>query len=219
MSLKFIEVKIPESIMQKYLEEKFKQDVKILKYERLGTGWHATGYKIDCMVKKKEHNIIIRTLRPEGFSHDYASDRAGTFLLAHELSKNVAKHTPSLDVGGYTKDGKLIFMGDCKEFFQIVELVEGKEYGKELMEIMERGSLTEEDRRKALLLSDYLVSIHKEKFEIKNEEDEAAAKSIYKRHLRDCICHGEMLMGVIDTYPEKLTFTNKKEFIKMVSDV
>ena len=214
MSLKFIEVKIEKKLMKAYLEKKFKQKIKIIEYKRLGTGWHGTGYLIRFKVKGKESRVVLRTLRPEGFSHDYFSDRAASFILQHELSKRVKNHLKSIDVGGYTAKGELVSIGDCKEFFQIVELVKGKEYVKDLLEIMKKGKLTKVDKDKALMLSNYLVELHKEKYNpaVSKSEKKALASSIYRRHLRDCVGHGEMLMGVIDTYPDKLTWTNRKEF-------
>lgn len=214
MSLKFIEVKISKKIMNAYLEKKFKQKVKILEYKRLGTGWHGTGYLIRFEVKGKEKAVVLRTLRPEGFSHDYFSDRASSFILQHELSKNVKNHLKSIDVGGYTAKGELVSVGECKEFFQVVELVKGKEYVKDLLEIMKKKGVTKEDKDKALMLSNYLVELHKEKYNpaVSKSEKKVLASSIYRRHLRDCIGHGEMLIGVIDTYPDKLTWTNRKEF-------
>lgn len=199
--------------MQKYLEKKFKSKVKILEYKKLGTGWHGTGYSVRFKLKGKENKVVLRTLRPEGFSHDYFSDRAASFIMQHELSK-IKNHIKSIDVGGYTPKGKLVSLGDCKEFFQIVEFVKGKEYLHDLLDIMKRGKLVKADKDKAVLLSNYLVWLHKEKYnpKVKKSEKKALASSIYRRHLRDCIGNGEMLMGVIDTYPDNLKWTNRKEF-------
>jgi len=40
------QIKIPRSVVQKYLEAKEGRPVKITKYEKLGSGWHGTGYKV-----------------------------------------------------------------------------------------------------------------------------------------------------------------------------
>lgn len=206
-----IEIKIPKGIMQKYLEKRENKKVGIIEYKRLGSGWHGTGYKIKYKTNGEEKIVILRTLRPEGFSHDYKADRAKVFILQHWLSKRVPKHIKSLDVGGYNKDGSLVSLADCEEFFQIVEVAKGKEYVEDLEEIKERG-LREEDKKKALLLSNYLVKLHKNKFKGKKE----LADSIYKRHLRDCVGNGEMLMGVLDTYPDKLDWTSKDEITEII---
>jgi len=207
------EIKIPRHIMQKYLEKIENKPIKIKTYKRLGSGWHGTGYSIVYIVGKKEKKVILRTIRPEGFSHDYKADRAKVFILQHELSKKIPLHIKSLDVGGYTKHGSLVSLGNCEEFFQIVEVAEGREYFDYINEIKERGKLSKEDRKKALLLSNYLVNLHKNKFRGKKE----IADSLYRRHLRDCVGGGEMLMGVLDTYPERLKWTNIKEITEIIT--
>ena len=199
-------------MMLRYLAEREQAPVKITKYKRLGTGWHGTGYEISYRVKKKAKTLILRTQRPVGFSHEYAADRARVFLLQHSLSKLVPKHMPSLDVGGYTPQGEMVSIGKCKEFFQIVEMATGQEYMKDLELIKQRGKLTPVDRRKALLLSDYLVALHKKRFRGERE----LARSIHRRHTRDAVGHGEMLMGVLDTYPDKVGWISKKELVDLV---
>jgi hypothetical protein len=207
-----LEVRIPKKFMQRYLKEREKAPVRIIKYKRLGAGWHGTGYEIVYLAKNRIKQVILRTQRPVGFSHEYAADRAKVFLLQHSLSKLVPKHIQSLDVGGYTPQGKLVSIGECKEFFQIVEKVTGREYMRDLEIIKQRGSLTPADRKKALFLSNYLVELHKKRF--KGPRD--LARSIHRRHTRDAVGHGEMLMGVLDTYPERVAWLSKKETINLV---
>lgn len=218
MSLEFIEVKIPQDIVKKYLEQKFSSRIDILEYKRLGTGWHGTGYKITFEANGKKQSIVLRTKRPEGFSHDYAADRIASFLIQHNLASKLPKHNKSIDVVGISKRG-LVSIGNCNEFFHVVELAEGKPYMGELYEIKKKNIVTDLDLEKTKILSDYLAEIHKIKFhnEIRGDNTTSLAKSIYRRHLRDCIGHGEMLIGVLDTYPDKLSWTNKREFAKIVN--
>lgn len=205
------EVRVPEKSMRRYLAEKEAASVRIIKYKRLGSGWHGAGYEVAYRVKGRLKNVILRVQRPLGFSHEYAADRARVFLLQHDLSRRVPRHVRSLDVGGLAKE-KLVSIGDCKEFFQIVEKVSGQEYMKDLKMIAKRGALTSADRRKALILSNYLVSLHKEKFKGAKE----LSRSIHRRHTRDAVGHGEMLMGVLDTYPDRVSWLPKKATMDLV---
>ena len=120
MSKRFKEIKIPKRRMARYLSSVEGRKIKILSYRRLGSGWHGTGYEVLYKAGKKRKDVILRTLRPGGFSHDYVSDRAGVFILQNELSKNIPKHIKSIDVGAFTGQGKLISVGKAAEFFQIV---------------------------------------------------------------------------------------------------
>jgi len=209
-----VQIKIPKSVVQKYLETKEGKAVKILQYEKLGSGWHGTGYKVKFAVKRKKgiKEIVIRTLLPANFSHDWISDRAKVFVLQHELAHGIPNHIESFDVSGYTKDNKLVSLGNVKEFFQVVEVAKGVSYSRDFQRIMESGKITGEDIRKAKVLSDYLVKLHGKKFKGSKEE----LRSIRRRHTRDALGHGEMMMGVIDTYPVHLSFTTKKKLTDLI---
>lgn len=198
---------ISKEAMQRYLQERFKKPVEIKSYERLGSGWHGSGYKIVFKIDNKEKEVVLRTIRSEGFSHDYAADRARAFLLQQQMAKDIPKHIKLWDVVSYPG---LKTIGDAEEFFQLVEVAHGSEYNEDCERIKKNG-LTEDDKKRALVLSDYLVELHKNKF----NGNESSAKSIYKRHLRDCVGHGEMLMGVFDTFPE-VEWTNKEEFAEII---
>jgi hypothetical protein len=208
-----MDIKIPKVKAKDFLEQKLGKKVKIIEYKKLGSGFHCVGYKIVYQAGKQRKTVVLRTITPVGFSHDYVSDRANVFVMQQRLSEIVPKHIKSIDVGGLTKYGKLVSLGDCKEFFQIVQEAKGGEYFKDLERIKSTGKLTADDKKRALSLSNYLVQLHKKKFNGSKE----SAKSIYKRHLRDCIGHGEMLMGVIDTYPDKVSWVNDNQIVKFVS--
>jgi aminoglycoside phosphotransferase family enzyme len=204
------QVQIPETVVQKYLEAKEGKKVKIVLYDKLGSGWHGTGYKIKFKVKSAKgkvnvKEIVVRTLMPEGFSHDFLADRAKVFVTQHEMSHHIPGHVRSYDVSGYSKDGELISIGDAKEFFQVVEVANGSSYSSDFSRIKESGKLEAGDLEKARFLAKYLAKLHSSKLKASEE----VTSSIRKRHLRDAIGHGEMLMGVVDTYPEGFKFITK----------
>lgn len=132
--------------------------------------------------------------------------------MQNEMFKNIPKHAKSIDVIGV--DEKIHPVGNAKEFYQIVEEASGIDYFNDFERIKKTGKISQEDRKKALILSNYLVNLHKKKFKGKK----AIADSIYKRHLRDTIGHGEMMLGVIDTYPaiKTLKWTNEKEISEII---
>jgi hypothetical protein len=209
------QVKIPESVVKKYLEAKEGSKVKILNYEKLGSGWHGTGYKVKFEVrsaKSEVKEIVLRTLMPEGFSHDFIADRAKVFVTQHEMAQNIPGHVRSYDVSGYTKSNELISIGDAVEFFQAVEVAEGCSYGADFQRIKDSGILQKDDLRKAKLLGEYLAKLHSKTFKGTKE----AEVSIRRRHSRDAIGHGEMMMGVIDTYPAGFTFISKDDLTEMI---
>ena len=226
-----IQIKIPRAVVQKYLEAKEGCPVKILEYEKLGSGWHGTGYKVKFKIltppriarhpspqsgegnKRGEvKEVVIRTLMPANFSHDWLSDRAKVFVLQHEVARLIPNHINSFDVSGYTKGNELVSLGDVKEFFQIVEVAKGISYSQDFRRIMESGKLADGDIKKAIVLSDYLVKLHSKKFKGSKEE----LRSIRRRHSRDALGHGEMMIGVVDTYPDNFSFITKEKLTYII---
>jgi aminoglycoside phosphotransferase (APT) family kinase protein len=165
----------------------------------LGAGVHGVGYSVAFEWKWKRKNIIIKSLFPKDFGHDYFSDRAQVLLLANKAYNMMPNHVRSLDVVGVGRS--MVSVGDCEEFFIVMEEAHGESYFKDLDRIKETNELTEEDRQKCIKLSDYLVEIHQEKYE---------NPALYRRRIRDTVGHGECIMGVLDTYPE-VAFTDNKE--------
>lgn len=205
-------MKIPEKALIKYLAAKEKLPVRIISYKKLGSGWHGAGHRLVYLTGRKIKEVIIRTQRPLGFSHEYPADQARVFLLQHQLSKLIPRHIRSIDVGGLSAKNEAITIGGCKAFFQVVEKANGIEYMDDLENILKRGKMIEGDREKALLLSDYLVRLHARKF----NGTANLARSIHRRHTRDAVGHGEMLMGVIDTYPDKLSWITGREMTAII---
>lgn len=216
--MKRVEIKVPKDVMQNYLSKILDKKVNITSYDRLGSGWHGTGYKVSYTDGAKKNTVILRTLRPDGFSHEYPADRARVFIHQHLHAKEVPKHIKSVDVGGFSSDGGLTSIGDCTEFFQLVEVAKGDEYIKDLEEIKKRGTLNDKHRKRIEILAKYLAGLHSTRFKKDDfgEDAEAIACSLYLRHTRDCVGQGEMLYGVLDTYPKGVDWTSDEEFAKII---
>lgn len=216
--MKQVEIKIPQDTMQNYLRKTVDKDIVIKQYDRLGSGWHGTGYKIVYEAGGETYTVILRTMRPDGFSHEYPSDRARVFIHQHLHAKELPSHIKSFDVGGFAEDGSLTSIGDANEFFQLVEVAEGSEYINDLENIKKAAKLSSKDKKRIDILAKYMADLHKSKFDKRlfGDDGESIAKSLYLRHTRDCIGQGEMLYGVLDTYPDGQTWTSDEEFAQII---
>jgi hypothetical protein len=210
------EITIEQKQIQKYLESYYKKKITISKYERLGSGWVAVGYKVKFTIDgKKTKQVAIRTLKPVDFSHDYSSDRASYFLLQHDTSKLIPNHIESYGVIGINSStGELTDVSQNSEFFQILEWASGEEYFNDLERIFNENTLSWNDIVRARQLGKYLAELHN--IEPKLEDD--VKKSLYKRHTRD-IVGSVFLMDVIDTYPEEINFITKAQLNDFVSAI
>ncbi|MGQ9542823.1 MAG: aminoglycoside phosphotransferase family protein [Candidatus Bathyarchaeia archaeon] len=196
--------------VEKYLGWLFKAPVKLLSIDKLGEGFHNAGFSITFNSGGAPRRVVMRIVRGDtGWGHDYLSDRCSVLLLQHRLAKAAPPGTCpiSYDVAALMPDGSIRSIGESIEFLHFLEEVPesaGEPYSIDLLNISERGELLEMDRLRAESIADYLADLHS----IKNPNP-----NLYMRHIRDLVGHGEMLMGVIDTYPdpENLNFTSRRE--------
>ncbi len=201
-------IMLDEESLKTYLESKLGGSIEIQDVVKLGEGFHNAGFLLKFKQDYKPKALVMRIVRGDtGWGHDYLSDRASVLLLQHMLYNSAPKGTciPSIDVVAVLKNGSLISIGDAVEFIQLVEpLTEehGRPYVEYLLELSRRGYLTHEDEDLCVRCVTYLTKLHSEKSNNRN---------LYVRHVRDLIGHGEMLMGVIDTYQDKLDFVSDEE--------
>ncbi|HDJ25841.1 MAG TPA: aminoglycoside phosphotransferase family protein, partial [Candidatus Bathyarchaeota archaeon] len=122
--------------VEEYLSKLFKREVELLKVGELGRelrpaeeelkGFgYGKPYLIVALVGGEEKEMVLETIKPSQFGHEYRSDRAAILLWQYEAFNKLPKHVRAIDVGAFTKDGKLMSLGGCGEFFLLVEKAEG----------------------------------------------------------------------------------------------
>ncbi|MEM0057552.1 MAG: phosphotransferase [Candidatus Bathyarchaeia archaeon] len=205
-----------EEALRQYLSSLYGGGVEICGVWRLGCekaegvkdlkGFgYGVPYVIEFRVGGEVKRVVLETMRPEGFGHDFASDRAQILLWQHSAFNKLPRHVRSVDVGAFTLNGKgLKSLGDCGEFFLLTEYVEGTLYHVDLDRIKATGEMTSLDEKRCLALSDYLVNIHSVKKE---------APWLYVRRIRELVGHGECIMGLLDSYPPELDFVRECDLI------
>ena len=115
--------------VEEYLLGVYKDGVKVLRVVPLGgeglkdlKGFgYGAPYSIEFSVDGEAKHVILETIRPGSFGHDYFSDRATVLRWQHSAFNtfnNLPKHVRSVDVGAFMSDGEsLRSLGDCREFF------------------------------------------------------------------------------------------------------
>ncbi|MEM3830235.1 MAG: phosphotransferase [Conexivisphaerales archaeon] len=212
-------IELSEEALREYLSSLYGCEVEILGFWKLGEekvegvgdlkGFgYGVPYVIEFRTKGDVKRVVLETLRPNGFGHDFPSDRAQVLLWQHSAFNKLNRHVRSIDVGAFTVDGKkLKSLGDTGEFFILTEFVEGVPYHCDLDRIKKTGSLTDLDEERCLALSDYLVEIHS----VKRKD----APQLYVRRLRDLLGHGEGIFGLADSYPSGLDYVNEKFLVEL----
>jgi len=196
--------------MERYLAGLFNSPTELVDLRKLGEGFHNAGFLLVVTVAGAERRLVMRIVRGDtGWGHDYLGDRCAVLLLQHKLFNTAPKESccRSFDVAGIQPDGSIVSIGNTIEFFNLVEEIteaEGKPYVEDLFRIAKADSLTDNDVARCCKAAEFLAELHSMK--LRND-------ILYKRHIRDLIGHGEMLMGVVDTYPDlaELDFTTPEE--------
>jgi len=211
-----------------YLEDKFGTSVKLISVKELGLESASAegkeqqeikgfGYGKPYFVEFESgegelKEVVISTMKGDGFGHDHFSDRAQILLWQHHAFNTLPKHVKSLDVGYVTKNGGMASASDAEEFFIVCDKVEGSEYVNDLNRLRDGGSLRELDKERVSAMASYLAEIHA----VKNDN-----AGLYVRRLRELVGHSECIFGLTDSYPsgnEFITDTELKEIEKRCID-
>lgn len=184
---------LSERQIKKYLKEKFKGIVRNLKITEIGSGVVGTGYLLEFNCNKKNHRLILKSIFAKNLNLDYPADRAQSFLLAHDAYNSMSNHIKSKDVISLTNKNHLKSIGDSKEFYILMEEAKGKDFSKDFEEIKIKGILTKEHKKKILILSDFLVELHKQKSNL---------FSCYRRKIRDTFAGDGSIMQILDAWPK-----------------
>lgn len=152
--------------VERYLRERFgdaaptgEHDITLESVSELGTapgevmdeGVKGFGYGRPYLIRfrdgDREESVVLSTMRVQsGFGHDHFSDRAQVLLWQHDTFNRLPRHVRALDVGYFTRDGRLYSAGRAEEFFILMENVTGTEYVNDLERIKrENGKLTKLD--------------------------------------------------------------------------
>jgi streptomycin 6-kinase len=189
-----------------YLESLLGQPVKILGLgpigEPLQTGaLKGYGYGTPILVEYEAGGLrrraVIETIRPGPFGHEHMADRAQILLWSHGAYNRLPRHVRSLDVGAFQRDDRLLSLGKVEELFLLMEYVEGQVYFEDLTRLKMSREPTNLEKARADALCDYLVEIHR---------TPGPDPGLYVRRIRELIGHGECIMGLADSYPERHGF-------------
>lgn len=187
--------------VEQYLRLLFEKPVTVVGLSQLGetaeqTSIKGYGYgtpvRIDYEMDGRRRRAVLHTMSPGPFGHEHMADRAQILLWEHGAFNRLAQHVQSLDVGGFAIPGGLLSLGKVDEFFLLTDYVEGAGYFLDLARLQDTGELKDLDLARADALCDYLVAIHKVR---------GPDPSLYVRHLRELVGHGECIMGITDSYP------------------
>ncbi|MDA3835995.1 MAG: hypothetical protein PF542_00065 [Nanoarchaeota archaeon] len=189
-----------------YLEEKFGAGVKNLKVSSLGKGMMGEGSLVEFDLKDKKHRYVLKSIFANNLGMDHFSDRAQSFLLAHDSYNSMKNHVRSKDVLARNNEGSLKSVGDSKEFYILMDEAKGEDFFMEMDRVKILKTLDLSARKKILTVSDFLVELHTTK---------GLCESQYKRKIRNTFSGDGSIMEILDIYPKE-EFVKRKEIWKRI---
>jgi len=134
--------------LEAYLKSLYGKELSILSVRKLGetipTAEDVKGFgygsplMVDYQLPGRRGSCVLSTMREQhGFGHDHFSDRARILIWQNATFSHLPKHVRSVDVGYFTPDGRLVSAGDAREYFLLMEKIEGKEYFFDLERVKE----------------------------------------------------------------------------------
>jgi len=171
-----------ETLWENFLRESTGEKIKVLSLEPISrdqtyAGGLGNTFFINLETKDGKKRVVAKIAR-EGFGREHPEDKARDALWVYRTS-NLPRQPKAIAVGSI-RGGRIIPLSSDSEYVVVLEEAEGRSYHLYLGDILKRGTITNDDRRAVLNLSDYLVEVHSEKKDL---------PLIYKRHVNELLSH------------------------------
>lgn len=198
--------------IEAYLRQHGHPDARVISLTPLGgdtrSGLKGYGYgrplHIIFDAAGARHQRVLRTMSPDPFAHDRRADRADVLLLAYDTFNTIPRHIRALDVGAFTREGKLVSMAEG-EVFLLTDYVDGALYADDLHAAQGQAHATPRDLDRAGALARYLAELHAE----------PADPARWTRCLRDTIGSGEGIFGLCDNYPAHHAIATRERLLAL----
>jgi hypothetical protein len=198
--------RLSKRALEGYLRTRFGPHVELLSYGVIGKEsskgaqkryGYGTPVKLTFRTWRRLQSAVLETMKPGPFGHEHMADRAQAMLWDYDSYKRLPRHVRALDVGAFDAKQALFSVAEACELFVLNEWTDGSSYDADLARLAKGGTLRKLDRQRTVALARYLAQIHAKK---RRDVD------LYKRRLRELIGHGECIMGLTDSYPNRYGF-------------
>ena len=203
--------------LEAYLREQFGPKVQLLSFGPVGKETSSTSYKqygygapvrLTFRVGRRVQQVVLETMCQGPFGHEHPADRAQAMLWDYDSYGRLPQHVKALDVGAFAEDNSLFSVAEAREFFVLTAWADGASYHLDLERLANGGRMRPLDRQRTHRLADYLVKIHA----VKRRDP-----GLYRRRLRELIGHGECIMGLTDSYPDRFGFI-AQDLLRSIED-
>lgn len=206
---------LKKAALEAYLQSRFGPTAKLVAYGPIGKETKGARYKqygygapvrLTCRIGQQVRQVVLETMSPGPFGHEHMADRAQAMLWDYDSYGRLPGHVKAVDVGAFTKQGELMSVAPATEYFVLTEWSEGTSYHRDLERLAAAARPTALDRKRTEALAGYLARIHR----VKKRDQQ-----LYRRRMRELLGHGECIMGLTDSYPDRYGFITQ-DLLRMI---
>lgn len=199
--------------LSSFLSKVLNKRIERVDLKPLGLGSHSYSYLVN--IPEINENIVLKFILGDGgWGHEYISDRLNLLSFQHIYGSNLSNSLNSYGIGIINSDDEIIFFDDVEEVFQVIDC-----FPKEsllLTHYLSKSFNSSNEKRIYKIIEDsatWLAKLHSTPIKI----NLSLSKDLYKRHIRNLVGHGEMVLGVLDQFPEPNDnkFVNEKQLVKI----
>ncbi len=155
---------------------------------------------------QRERLDLFRRVKRNAFGRERSDDRIAALWLDYRTFNDLPRHVPAIDLLLQTQGGALRSIADAGQGMLVTEFRTGDRYADDLKRMRDGQQAQARDRHRRDLLAGYLAQIHQ-----RHHRDPI----LWKRRLRDLVGHGEGIMGLTASYPERATFVSREQLIEL----
>jgi len=205
-------VEFDATVLSRYLAERSGAEVHIREIRELGgeaTGQTALkqfGYgrpfRVTYSTPDQEEDLVFHRVKRNRFGREREEDRVAAVWLDFRSFNRLPRHVPAMDMVIHVAEGEIRSIRSADEMLLVTRYRPGHLYARDLVRILDEGTIGPVDIERVEALASYLAEVHHVTYD---------DPLLWRRRLRDLIGHGEGIMGLTESYPEDADYTTSSD--------
>jgi hypothetical protein len=177
--------------ISKSVSDKLNEPVVFVEIQKIGSGFHATGYKL---IAKDGRAFFIKKVTTTTIGLEFPERRLSSLLVGHNMAVRSGQKPQPIGLFIET-DGKTVAMPELREHTNFYHVQEFQEGGTNYMALLEqrvdKTAVDELDRLETTNMVDIIAAVHAVKYD---SNDVKQKKAVYMAGLRGELIHPELIL-------------------------
>jgi len=195
------------------ISKKVNREIKIIKIEKIGGGYHSDGFKLSAENGK---SFFLKKLKSHDLGFEFPERKLASLLVGHNMADRVHLSPLPVEVILANKN-KIEHVPELSEDTAIYQIQEFEDEGIDYWTLIEKKkdkkAVDSKDLEEISKIVDYIYRVHSIKHQSRDEE---RLKAIYNDSLRAVLTHPELSLMFLFDFPYNhpiLPKEKQKEYI------